>query len=147
MSEQAVVSMDVVKALMAEQAAENARNLAEVIKALKQPTVLEQAKLDKAAADLAVEQENRAKVAKGALEEINNKRNLQQWCTHEHKNGDSRCVYVAERSGPGYLICQKNQCKIRPGKASPNYKGSDIYDTKEFNRIFQKVNTGNGMFE
>src|ERR1700721_2639108 len=144
MSEQ-TISMEMVKQLLAEQAAENAKNLATIIAALKAPTEIEQAQIDKAAVAAETEKAYRKKTAEGALEQMNQKRATQQWCTHTHKEtGKTRCVYVMERSGPGYLICQKNQCKIRPGKASPNYKGTDIYNTREFNRIFQSLNIGDG---
>lgn len=113
--------------------------VSEAVKAVKAPSELEQRKLDEQSRQIKQDQENRAKTAKDALQEIENKKSVQRSCTHQHKNGDTHCVYVKESRGIGYLICQKNQCKIRAGVAPQGYKGNDIYDTQLFNQLFQKL--------
>ncbi len=109
------------------------------VKAAKEPTVIEQAELDKQEREAAQKQEARKLQGEAVLEDLNNRRMLQRLCSHEHRNGDTHCVYIQEPKGPGYLLCQKNQCKIRPGVAPKDSASGDIYDTDLFNRIFQKV--------
>lgn len=116
------------------------------IAAAKAPTVVEQAQLDAEAKRIKDEQESRKQLSKGVLDQIENKRFIHQTCSHEHKNGDTHCVYIQEKVGPGYLLCQKNQCIIRPGQASENYKGVVIYNTEMFNRIFQKTTSAGEIF-
>ena len=74
-------------------------------------------------------------------------------CRHQHPKGDTHCVWIQERSGPGYILCQMNQCIIRPEPAPKvshgrgpdgkeiwvDYDGDDIYDTNEFNRLWQTL--------
>lgn len=112
--------------------------LTAVVEIAKAPSVLEQRKLTAQNAEIEQAQRERQTLAQSMLEEIENKKNIQRLCSHEHRNGDTHAVYVQEKSGPGYFICQKNQCKIRPGAAPEGYKGGDIYDTALFNRLFQK---------
>jgi hypothetical protein len=122
--------------------------LAGVVKAVKEPTALEQKKMDAEAKTVAQAQEDRKKLSQSVLEDIANKRFIQSVCSHEHKNGDSHCVYIQESKGPGYILCQKNQCKIRPGTA-PTDGTADagaIYDTALFNKLFQKL-PSNEMFQ
>ena len=91
------------------------------IAAAKAPNVIEQAKLDREKQQIEQDQANRLKTSQGVLDDIKAKRFTQATCSHEHPDGHTHCVYVMERIGPGYLLCQKNQCIIRPGQASPNY--------------------------
>ena len=115
------------------------------IKAEKEPTVAEQRKIDKENKEFEAAQAARAALGKQALEERANKLALQKICSHTHSNGTSHCVYIQEPSGPGYLICQLNQCKIRPEpKPEKNFDATAIYDTATFNRIFQSLNTNHG---
>jgi hypothetical protein len=120
--------------------------LAEVIKAVKEPTVLEQRKIVKQEEEIRQAQEDRKKLAESLIQDKENKRTNQRICSHEHKNGDSHCVYIIEKNSPGYILCQRNQCKIRPGVAPENYKGDDIYSTELFNKLFQKL-PSNEMFQ
>ena len=119
--------------------------IAETVKAAKAPNVIEQQKLDQEEKARELAQEQRKNLSESVLADKENKRVVQHICSHEHKSGDSHCVYIMEKVGPGYLLCQKNQCKIRPGAPPKNYKGDDIYDTDLFNRIFQKL-PSNEMF-
>lgn len=116
------------------------------VAAAKAPNAVEQRKLDAEQKQIEQDQENRKKTSGQVLQGIENNKWVKRTCSHEHKNGDTHCVYVQERVGPGYLLCQKNQCIIRPGTPSPNYKGSVIYDTELFNKIFQKTPGSGDIF-
>ena len=119
----------------------NQEALVEVIREMKKPNEIEQAEIDTQKRDIAAKQSERKTNASSVKEEIVNRRAIKRICSHEHSNGNTHCVWVQERSGPGYLLCQKNQCIIRPGKTPQNYQGDHIYDSDAFNRIFQKLNT------
>jgi len=141
MSESPVVSMDVVKELLAEQARQNAENIERIIKVIKEPTALEQKALDKQEREVREANESRRKTAEDVKRGIENKKWLQSVCSHQHNDAahGTHLVFVQEVRGPGYLLCQKHQCKIRPGVAPTGYKGTDIYNTAEFNRLFQTL--------
>jgi hypothetical protein len=116
--------------------------VAAAVAAVKAPTAEEQRVLDAEKKRIETDQANRLKTADSVKQDIANKKWTHLNCSHEHKNGDTHCVYVAERVGPGYLLCQKNQCIIRPGTPSKNYKGTVVYNTDLFNKIFQKLPGG-----
>ena len=116
------------------------------VAASKAPSVIEQREIDKQEQEIRQAQEDRKKIAESVLQDIEQKRTTQLICSHEHRNGDSHCVYIVEKNGPGFILCQKNQCKIRPGIASAGYAGNDIYDTATFNRLFQKLQTLGEIF-
>ena len=141
MSESQVVSMEVVKQLLSEQAKQNAENLEKVIRTIKEPTVLEQKTLDKQASELLAANEARRKTAGEVKQMIANKKWAQSVCSHQHADAahGTHLVFVQEAKGPGYLICQKNQCIIRPGVAPKDYQGTDIYNTALFNQLFQTL--------
>jgi hypothetical protein len=109
------------------------------VAAAKAPNVIEQAKLDEQKAELVQKQKYRAATAQSVRDDIENKRLIQSICSHEHPNGASRSVYVVERTGPGYMICLKNQCKIRPEPKPAKPDAGAIYDTALFNKLFQKA--------
>lgn len=118
------------------------QDVLDIIAAVKAPNPVQQAELDRQSAEMQQKQKDRKETSAQVLADIQQKRAIRAICTHEHPNGDSHAVYIQEQVGPGYFICQKNQCKIRPG-VKPE-KGGDaeaIYDTREFNRLFQKANT------
>lgn len=119
----------------------NQEALVEAIREIKKPTEMEQAKIDAEKLATEARQTERKTNSAAVLEQISNRRAIQRMCSHEHPNGDSHCVWVQEKRGPGYLICQKNQCIIRPGKAPQGYQGNAIFDSDLFNKIFQKLNT------
>jgi hypothetical protein len=114
------------------------RALKTAIAAAKEPSALEQKKLDADALRIEGEQAARLRLSTEVKAEAQAKHARQRLCSHEHANGDSHVVYVQERKGPGYMLCQKNQCIIRPGVAPEGYTGNVIYDTNQFNRLFQK---------
>jgi hypothetical protein len=119
--------------------------IATAIAAAKAPNVVEQKKLDEEARRLEAEQDARKSLSQSVLADLTQKRQNQLICSHEHKNGDSHCVLV--QSGKDtYILCQKNQCKIRPGSQPANYGGNDIYDTALFNKLMQKLPT-NELFQ
>ena len=121
--------------------------VSEAVKAAKEPSVIEQRQLDAEQKELEAKNEERKSNAAQQLEIIANKRMTQSICSHQHRDGNSHCVYIMEKSGPGYILCQKNQCKIRPGvKPEKNYNGTDIYDTALFNKLFQSL-PSNEMFQ
>jgi hypothetical protein len=141
MSESQTVPMEVLQQILAEQAKQNAANLEAVIRTIKEPTVLEQKTLDKQAAEAKAANEARQKTAKEVLQGIQNKRWLQSVCSHAHNDAahGTHLVFVQEKTGPGYLICQKNQCVIRPGLAPKGYQGTAQYNTALFNQLFQTL--------
>jgi len=124
--------------------------LTAVIKAVKEPTVLEQQEIDKKKLKDDQAQVARASNAKGVLQEAANKKINQRLCSHESTDPNglthSHLVYIKEPTGVGYILCQKLQCVIRSGVASPNYKGNVIYDTDLFNRLFQKCAMRDNLF-
>jgi len=116
--------------------------LTTAIAAAKAPNAVEQAQLDRQMKEIQQKQADRKEQGAQVLADIAAKRDIQAICTHEHDNGQSHAVWVQESTGPGYFICQLNQCKIRP-EPKPE-KGADngaIYNTREFNRLFQKSRT------
>lgn len=96
---------------------------------------------------LQMAQEHRALTAADVLAKQENERALQRMCTHTHslrEGGGTHCVWVREEDprSPGYILCQLNQCIVRPGefdkKGLPFQKHlKAIYDTNLFNRLFQ----------
>ncbi len=119
----------------------NQETLVEAIRELKKPTEIEQAQIDAQKREIEARQSERKTNSDSVKDDIINKRAIKKSCSHEHPNGTTHCVWVQERTGPGYLICQLNQCIIRPGTAPKNYQGDHIFDSDTFNRIFQKLNT------
>lgn len=141
MSEQkeAGISLAVLRELLAEQSRQNAEQMKIVIEELKKPTVLEQKKLDQEAKEILERNQDRKDNAAGMLKQIENKKFLQTTCSHKHRNGGSHCVMVNVQNQPEYILCQLNQCKIRPGSAPQGYEGTDIYSTQLFNELFQTL--------
>jgi hypothetical protein len=112
------------------------------VAAAKAPTEIEQRKLDAEKKEIDEQQKHRLQTADQQRAAVKQRRWVHENCTHEHKNGDTHCVYVAEKQGAGFLICQAQQCIIRPGDAPAGYQGTDVYNTALFNKIFQKLPTG-----
>lgn len=143
MEEPKSISIDVVRQMLAEQSRQNSEMLKEVIQELKKPTVLEQKEIDREIERIKAANEERRVNSLGIKQQMAEKRLNQQICSHKHQNGHTHCVFVMERApSPGYILCQKNQCKIRPG--SMPEEGADtgaIYDTALFNRLFQELPT------
>lgn len=131
---------------MAEAITLTKKDLADIITAAvtaaKAPNVIEQATLDADAKRIAEAQRYRAQAASQVIAEKEQKKALQRICNHEHANGDTQATYIQEPRGQGYFICLKNQCKIRPEVPAEQRQDKDaIYDTAEFNRLFQKART------
>jgi len=146
MSEE-TVSLSALKAILAEQARINAENTQKLIAELRKPTVMEQKELDREAKELESRNQERKDNAAGILQQMEYKKANQRACSHLHRDGNSHCVYIMEKPpSPGYILCQKHQCKIRPGVEPENYKGTDIYDTVMFNRMFQTL-PSNELFQ
>lgn len=146
-SKEGSVSLKDLKEILADQAKQNAEQLKTVIEELRKPTVLEQQKLDREAKEILDKNQERKENGAALLIKIENQRLTQSICTHKHRDGNSHCVWVQEKApSPGYILCQKNQCKIRPGVAPKDYKGLDIYDTQLFNRLFQEL-PSNELFQ
>jgi hypothetical protein len=133
------ISLAELKAILAEQAKENAAALKSVIEEMKKPTILEQKVLDAQAQETADRQKERKENAAGIHTAEENKRAAQRACTHKHANGFSHCVLVTESQGPGYILCQLLQCKIRQGTAPKDYTGGDIFDSVLFARLLQEM--------
>jgi len=135
------VSTSELKEILAEQARQNSEQLAQIIAAIKQPTVVEQQKIDAAKLELEARNQERKDNSAAMLQKIEGDRLTKLSCTHQHQDGNSHCVLVTEKRGPGYILCQKNQCIIRPGPKPEGYTGTDIYDTAMFNRQLQGLPT------
>lgn len=114
------------------------------VREARKPTDIEQKALDLETRLIENAQEARKNLAATVIKERENRRITQRNCIHEHPDGKSHCVYVMESQGPGYILCQLNQCIIRPGKEPVNSRGMAIYDGALFNRLFQKLQTGMG---
>jgi arginyl-tRNA synthetase len=85
-------------------------------------------------AELASNQAMRLQQRDLVLIKEQNKRTAQRLCSHMRRNGTTTGVYVANGN---YIICQQEQCIIRPGVAPAGDPGNDIYDTHLFNTLFQ----------
>src|ERR1017187_40890 len=95
-------SMEITKADLAE-------IISAAVKAAKAPNVIEQATLDTQMAARQAAQESRKALSQSVQEDKANKRLMQRLCSHEHRTGDTHCVFIQEKSpSPGYLLCQKN---------------------------------------
>lgn len=141
MPEDKVISIDVVRQMMAEQNRQNAEMLATVIQELKKPTVLEQKELDKELQRIMDANEERKGNAQGILAKMKDDEVTRQICTHKHKDGNSHGVFVAEKApSPGYIHCQKCHANVRPVQRPPeNADIRAIYDISLFNRMFQEL--------
>jgi hypothetical protein len=102
---------------------------------------------DQEVAQLKMKQEHRLRTANEVIRTEENKRANQRICSHEHNNGDTHCVWVREENpaSPGFILCQRQQCRIRPGDLTKDYEQpaflrdrGAIYDTNLFNKLFQK---------
>jgi hypothetical protein len=120
--------------------------VAAAVRAAKEPTVIEQKKIDEEKAIFDQKQERRRALAKNIRAETENKKRLQAACSHEQPNGGSRAPYISERSGPGYMICLKCTGKVRPGPKPANPDFGCVYDTALFNRLFQKAQAGSEVY-
>jgi hypothetical protein len=127
------------------------QDLAEIVSAAiaaaKAPNVIEQQKLDAQAAVIKQQQEYRKTIGASVREDMENRRQIQQICSHEHPNGASRSVYVMEKTGAGYMLCLKNQCKVRPEPKPAKPDFGCVYDTALFNRLFQKSQNAGEIFQ
>lgn len=138
-------TLSMLKEILAQQSKQQAEQLKTVIAELKKPTEIEQKKLDEEAKAILQRNEERKENAAGMLQKIENAKWVHKTCTHKHRDGHSHCVLIHEKNTPGYILCQKEQCKIRPGVAPKDYKETDIYDTELFNRLLQEL-PGNELF-
>ena len=134
------ITVEQLKEILAAQQKMFAEQTAQLVEAMKKPTVMEQKELDKQAAEILAKNQERKDNAAG----MKAKRDADRWakhsCNHTHPNGNTHCVYIQPtRLDGGYILCQKNQCIIRPEPAPANYDGDDIYDTRQFNRLFQSL--------
>lgn len=145
-NQDAVVTVKDLKDILAEQSRQNAEQTKALIEELRKPTILEQRELDSEAASILQKNSERKDNAQAMIQKRNDKRAMQRICTHHHNNGGTHCVFIHEQRGTGYILCQKNQCIIRPGVAPDNYKGDDIYDNALFNKEFQTLPT-NELFQ
>ena len=148
MTDERSLSIDVVKQMMMEMQKQNAENLSAIIQELKKPSVLEQKSIDAEIKRILDANEERKTNSQGILQQRNDKEMTQAICSHKHSNGNSHCVLVQEKPpGTGYILCQKNQCKVRPGvKPSKNADFGAVYDTGLFNQLFQGL-PSNELFQ
>lgn len=135
------ISLALLREILAEQSKQNAEQLKSVIEELRKPTALEQKKIDEEVAELISKNEERKSNAQAMIKKSEDKRALQRICTHKGSDGHTHCVFVHDNNGKGtgYILCQRNQCQIRPGAAPAEYNGDVIYDTNLFNALFQTL--------
>jgi|SRR6185312_1439740 len=93
-----------------------------------------------AAAQAKQMRKDRAELEKNKKE---NQKLNQSLCDHSREDGTSACVAVYNNRGNvDFLICQTNQCIIRPGQRPTGELGKDtemhIYDTQIFNREYRR---------
>src|ERR1017187_3849831 len=120
------LEIDDVKKLLADQQRQNAEMLKTVIQELKKPTVLEQQALDRQAKEIIDQNDERKANAGAMLQKDKDKKFTQATCSHKHRDGNTHCVFVMEKApSPGYILCQKNQCIIRPGTKPEGYGGDN----------------------
>jgi hypothetical protein len=112
--------------------------VSEAVKAAKQPSVMEQMKLDEAAKELAVRQQDRKESAAQMVQMAKNKQQSQRICSHTHARGQTHCVFIQDGN---YILCQLCQAIVRPDSPPSGYKGGDIFDTNLFNKLFQNLNS------
>jgi hypothetical protein len=147
MSEEKSVSVSELKEILAAQQKMFAEQTAALVEAMKKPTVMEQKALDKEAAEILAKNQERKDNAVGMLAKREADRMAKRTCTHAHPNGNTHCVWIQEKSGPGYILCQRNQCKIRPEPRPAHWDSEeDIFDTNTFNRLFQSL-PSNELFQ
>lgn len=118
--------------------------IVETIAAAKAPNAVEQAALDKQKLETKQAQEARVRQSAEVIAELEAKKWTKLNCSHEHPDGKSHGVYVQERNSPGYILCQSCQAVIRPEPQPKDYKGSAIYNTAMFNKVFQKLQSLTG---
>lgn len=129
--------------LMSEMTKQSDERLERIVAELKKPSVMEQKKLDAEAKELEQRQQER----RDNSEAFKMKRAQDKWvrehCTHQHADGKTHCVWIAEKNNPnGYILCQANHCKIRPEPRPEKFADEDaVYDTNLFNRLFQSLPT------
>jgi ribosomal protein L11 methylase PrmA len=148
MAEERSVSVSELKEILAAQQRLFSEQTAALVAEMRKPTVLEQKELDKQNAEILAKNQERKENAAG----MKAKRDADKWtkhtCNHMHPKGDTHCVYIqpTKHDRYGYILCQKNQCIIRPEPAPVNYDGDDIYDTQQFNRLMQTL-PSNELFQ
>lgn len=126
--------------ILAEERRQHAEDMKAIIAEMKKPSVVEQIALDKQAAEIAARQKERLDNAAAIKQLMAEKAFQKRTCTHVHaKTNDSHCVYIMEKRGPGYLLCQACQAVIRPGEPPEGNDTDYIYDTALFNRLFQGI--------
>lgn len=118
--------------------------IATAIAAGKAPNAVEQAQIDREDRESKVRNDFRLKQADSVKEEAANKKWQKENCSHEHPTGQSHGVWVQEKVGNGYILCQMCQGIVRPGITPANYKGTAIYNNQLFNRLFQKLQSTAG---
>jgi hypothetical protein len=141
MAEDRSISVSELREILAAQQKMFSEQTAALITELKKPTVLEQQTLDKQNAEALAKNQERKDNAAGMKAKRDADRMMKRTCNHTHPNGNTHCVYIpaTRHDRFGYILCQKNQCIIRPEPAPANYDGDDIYDTAQFNRLFQSL--------
>jgi hypothetical protein len=160
MSEEKSISAAELVSILAEQQRKSDERMLQLIEAMKKPSVMEQRALDKEQAEVLAKNEERKENAAGMKAKRDADRMTKRTCHHQHPKGDTHCVWIQEKTGPGYILCQMNQCVIRPEPAPKvshgrgpdgkqiwvDYDGDDIYDTNEFNRLWQTL-PSNELFQ
>ncbi len=78
----------------------------------KAPNVLEQKKIDEEQKRTEAAQSTRKALSGQVLQDLENRRNIQRICSHEHANGDTHCVYVQEQKGLTTSEVNRPQCAL-----------------------------------
>lgn len=119
MSEKVTITVDDMKELITSA-------VTAAVQAAKQPSVVEQAELDRHQREVEARQEERLANAVIQKQQIAEKQSFQSICSHKHsqlEGGQSHCVYIANGD---YIICQN--CQKITRRSEPEL----------FNRLFQE---------
>ena len=118
---------------------------------MRKPNALEQKKLDENEAAKKASQEERLVNSAAVKEQMRLRKQEQMTCSHQHPDGHTHLARIIENGklagGPGLLLCQWCNAKIRPdlGPEMKKIAPQAIYDTSLFNRLLQTI-PGNQVF-
>ena len=132
--------------ILAEQDRRSQENLAKIIKELRKPTELEQKEIDEAEKTKQEDLKTRLEISAGIKQKMKNEEAYRSICAHKHNNGFSQCVHVKETEGPGYILCQECQIRVRPSTSNKTLDPTAVYDSALFNRLYQEM-PSNALFQ
>lgn len=111
---------------------------------MRKPTDVEQSKIDADEAAKKFAQAERIDNSAAVKQQMQERRRDQLNCSHQHADGHTHLAHTIENgklaNGPGYLLCQWCNGKIRPeNEEVRKLDPQAIYDTALFNRLYQTL--------